>query len=221
MYAYLIYQLCIKVPQKSSSVLGIQLSKEKLMVGLAFSSKTPWSVSEALRASSDYNKPQRHHQRVGRSCKTRWGPWLKRPTRRCWRCRGLSEGPALCFNLLVSGLSDSSALRWLHFKSLSYNMCFLISCLWLFTLCHSCSSPYIFSLWWQEFSVLPGLVCEYFLVASWLHSRLPTLHTFISLWYASTLLQQPDMLILTALTPKTYPSLSSNLEIPKLKITLS
>lgn len=133
MYAYLIYQLCIKVQKKSSSVLGIELSKEKLMVGLAFSSKTPWSVSEALRASRDYNKPQRHHQRVGRSCKTRWGPWLKRPTRCCWRCRGPSEGPALCFNLLVSGLSDSSALRWLHFKSLSYNMCFLISCLWLFT----------------------------------------------------------------------------------------
>lgn len=88
-------------------------------------------------------------------------------------------------------------------------------------LCHSCSSPSIFSLWWQEFSVLPGRVCEYFLVASWLHSHLPTLHTFISLWYASALLQQPDMLILTDLTPKTYPSLSSNLEIPKLKITLS
>lgn len=122
MYAYLIYQLCIKVPQKSSSVLGIQLSKEKLMVGLAFSSKTPWSVSEALRASSDYNKPQRHHQRVGRSCKTRWGPWLKRPTRRCWRCRGLSEGPALCFNLLVSGLSDRHRLIGFEMASLQKSL---------------------------------------------------------------------------------------------------
>lgn len=28
------------------------------------------SVSEGLRANSDYNKPQRDHQRVGRSCKT-------------------------------------------------------------------------------------------------------------------------------------------------------
>lgn len=51
------------------------------------------------------------------------------------------------------------------------------------------------------------------------HGPLPTFyHSYPS---AGTSKQQRDLLILMDLTPNTYPGLSSNLEIPKLKITLS
>lgn len=97
----------------------------------------------------------------------------------------LTERPALCFNLLVSGVNDSSALRRLYFQNLSlarwssFHACdFSLFCFapafspWLcsfFSLVEEIWSP-----WWQE-----GL--RRFLVAF-------SYFTFIALWYVPALL---------------------------------
>lgn len=88
----------------------------------------------------------------------------------------------VCFNLLVSGLNDSSALRWLYIKTLSYEMCFLISCLWLFTFLLLLRSPWFsfFLVVENSASTMPGWFFGVF------SGGIKITQTFISLWYART-----------------------------------
>lgn len=131
-----------------------------------------------------------------------------------------SKEPALGVFLICLFQHWGSAVRWL-FKSIhEYKSQMKLSSS-VFSHFMRVNSPV---LWPCELSVLvvdfqAGLCFAAFSCASPSHGPLPTLYN--SYPSASTSEQQRDLLILMDLTPNTYPGLSSNLEIPKLKITLS